>query len=98
VPGTGIHVRPPRPGDEPAAAALLNAHDADEWRHAQSVWLVERAGELAGCGTLGRAGRGRLRAVACTHPDHAGQGVGALLVELAERRAGATILRNSVLA
>ena len=59
---------------------------------------MERGGELAGCGTLGRAGRGRLQAVGCTHPDHAGQGVGALLVELGERRAGAAILRNSVLA
>ncbi len=111
-------VRPPRPADAAAAAALMNAHDAafvgdggwtnadveDEWRRmpalAPDVWLVERDGELAGCATLRPTGHGRLHAVGCTHPAHAGQGVGTRLVELTERRAiervGNVVVRNSV--
>jgi mycothiol synthase len=115
-----LRARPPRPGDEAGAAALLNAYDAayggdggwtaadvgDEWRHASAeapdVWLVDRADALAGCAALHPTGRGRLQAVGCTHPAHAGTGVGALLVELVERRAveraGSVVVRNSVFA
>jgi mycothiol synthase len=115
-----LRARPPRPGDESAAAVLVNAYDAafggdggwtavdvaDEWRRssaeAPDVWVVERAGELVGCATLRPTGRGRLHALGYTHPAHAGEGVGALIVEMTERRAieraGSVVVRNSVLA
>jgi len=116
-----FEVRPPRPEDAAAAAALVNAYDAayggdgawtvadveDEWRTAAAVapvdvWLVERAGHLAGQATLRSRGGGRLQALGWTHPAHAGRGVGSLLLDLTERRAievaGTAVVRNSVLA
>ncbi|HEY2869617.1 MAG TPA: GNAT family N-acetyltransferase [Gaiellales bacterium] len=115
-----LRVRPPRPEDAVAVAALVNAYDAafggdggwtvadveDEWRTASAeapdVWLVERAGEVAGHATLGPTGGGRLQALGWTHPAHAGHGVGSTLVDVAERRAveraGSVVVRNSVLA
>ncbi|HXD69002.1 MAG TPA: GNAT family N-acetyltransferase [Gaiellales bacterium] len=111
-----LAARPPRPEDAAAVAALVNAYDAayggdgawtvadveDEWRTAADVWLVERAGELAGHATLRSSDRGRLQALGWTHPAHAGHGVGGLLVDLTERRAvelgGTAVVRNSVLA
>jgi mycothiol synthase len=79
---------------------------ADEWwrvpEQSPDVWLVERGGELAGCATLRRPRPGRLYAVGVTHPAHAGEGVGTLLVGLTEaraaERAGSVVVCNSVLA
>ncbi len=79
---------------------------ADEWGTASAgapdVWLVQRAGELAGHATLRPAGGGRLQALGWTHPGHAGRGVGGLLVDTTEQRAvelaGSAVVRNSVLA
>src|SRR6185312_11807417 len=114
--GMTLAARPPRPEDAAAVAALVNAYNAayggdgawtvadveDEWRTAADVWLVERAGELAGHATLRSSDRGRLQALGWTHPAHAGHGVGGLLVDLTERRAvelgGTAVVRNSVLA
>jgi len=111
-----LAARPPRPEDAAAVAALVNAYDAayggdgawtvtdveDEWRTAPDVWLVERAGELAGHATLRPRDGGRLHALGWTHPAHAGHGVGGLLVDVTEQRAaeagGRVVVRNSVLA
>ncbi len=71
--------------------AWTAADVADEWwrvpGQSPEVWVVETGGELAGCATLRRPRAGRLHASGCTHPAHAGQGVGTLLVGLTEQRA-----------
>jgi mycothiol synthase len=62
----------------------------------RDAWLVERDGDLAGCAALHGAGGGALLAEGCVHPDHAGHGVGARLIDLTEGRAAEYLAARSV--
>jgi ribosomal protein S18 acetylase RimI-like enzyme len=63
---------------------------ADEWRALdleRNAWLIELDGRLAGVMHLYARDDGRFIADGYVHPDRTGRGVGARLLDLAERRA-----------
>jgi len=64
---------------------------AHDWRALldpeRDAWVVEDAGAVVGYATFQDDGEGRFEADGYVHPDRFGQGIGALIVGLSERRA-----------